>query len=362
MARVGLVFGGRSVEHRVSMISAAAVAGALRRAGHQVVPLGIAPDGCWLPAQDSIAALESGAASLAPVGEPIPSSLHHLLAAQVEVLFPIVHGTWGEDGSLQGLFEILDLPYVGAGVAASALAMDKLLCKQLLDAAGLPIVDFEAVSRYQFESSRSAVLERLQRLKPPLFVKPSVGGSSVGITRVASAAELEAAVGTALAFDDTALVERGVEGRELECSVLGYRRIEASPVGEIVPGNAFYDYADKYLQDTAGLHAPADIPAALSDRLQQLAVAAFSAIGGWGMARVDFLLERPDRPFVNEINTLPGFTQISMYPRLWKVAGVELPQLVDRLVDIAIERYRERKRLDRGIKDWLAQLEGPTPG
>ena len=356
MARIGLIFGGRSVEHQVSVTSARTVAGALVEAGHEVVPLGIAPDGGWVDSRTAEVVLATGEASLESTGATPSATLSHLLGSGAEVLFPIVHGTWGEDGTLQGLCEMLDLPYVGTGVTSSALAMDKGFCKRVLQAEGLPVVDWETVTRAAFERDPDGEVARLRRFEPPIFVKPSVGGSSVGISKVPSHHCLETAVREALRFDDRLVVERGVRGRELECAVLGYREIEASAIGEIVPGREFYDYADKYLDDTAGLIAPAELSDAVADRLRELAVAAFSAIGGWGMARVDFLLEDDETVYVNEINTLPGFTSISMYPRLWDLSGVPLPELVDRLVRIALERHRDRRRLDQGIKDWIATL------
>lgn len=357
MTRVALIFGGRSVEHRVSITSARTVARALRASGHQVIPLGIAQDGCWIPRGESRAALNGAVDVLAPRATPPARSLRHLVTAPADVVFPLVHGTWGEDGTLQGLCEMLDLPYVGAGVTASALAMDKLLCKRQLDSMGLPVVPFAACSRAELEASPEWVHERFSALVPPLFVKPSVGGSSVGIRKIERPEDLPAALAHAFAFDDTALVEQGVVGRELECSVLGYGRLEASEVGEIVPGNAFYDYADKYLQERARLLAPADLPREIADRVRDLAVRAFHAIGGWGMARVDFFLATGGVPFINEINTVPGFTNISMYPRLWELSGLPLPRLVDRLIEIAAERHRDRRRLDEGIKLWLEDLE-----
>jgi D-alanine-D-alanine ligase len=234
--------------------------------------------------------------------------------------------------------------------------MDKLLSKRQLDAAGVPVVDYRAATRAGFEADPAAFLASTEALPLPLFVKPSVGGSSVGVVKVTDRAALEAAVRFALRFDDAVLVERGVQGRELECAVLGYGTIEASVVGEIVPGNDFYDYADKYLEDKAGLIAPADLPAEVADRLRRLAVQAFVALGGVGLARVDFLWEGGDRLYVNELNTLPGFTRISMYPRLWTLSGVPLPTLCDRLVQIALARHRDRRRLDEGIKSFLAGL------
>jgi D-alanine-D-alanine ligase len=359
MAHVGVVFGGRSVEHQVSIRSARTVVQGLRDAGHSVTPLGIAQDGCWIDAEASEAIIASEATrEIPPVEIPVAPTLRHLLASGVEVVFPIVHGTWGEDGTFQGLCEMLDLAYVGPGVTASALAMDKVLCKRQLAAAGVPVVEFEAFTRRQFEAAPAMFLAACALLPFPVFVKPSVGGSSVGVQKVAHAAGLEEAIRFALRFDDVVLVERGIKGRELECAVLGYREIEASVVGEIIPGNEFYDYADKYLQDTAGLVAPADIPEAVSERLRTIAVDAFTAIGGAGLARVDFLLEgeTEEGVYVNEINTLPGFTSISMYPRLWGLSGLPLPKLVDRLVQIALERQRDRRRLDEGIKDFLAEL------
>jgi D-alanine-D-alanine ligase len=356
MAHVGVVFGGRSVEHQVSLRSARTVMQALRDAGHSATPLGIAEDGCWIDSGTSATVLAGDSKEIPPVGVPVAPTVRHLLASGVEVVFPILHGTWGEDGTFQGLCEMLDLPYVGAGVTASALAMDKLLCKRQLAAAGVPVVDFEATSRRRFEAAPAAFLARCERLALPVFVKPSVGGSSVGVRKVADRSCLQEAVRFAFRFDEVVLVERGITGRELECAVLGYQEIDASVVGEIIPGNEFYDYADKYLQDTAGLVAPADLPEAVASRLRRIAADAFSAIGGAGLARVDFLLEGEDGLYVNEINTLPGFTSISMYPRLWGLTGLPLPKLVDRLVQIALERHRDRRRLDEGIKEFLAEL------
>jgi D-alanine-D-alanine ligase len=353
--RVGLVFGGRSVEHEVSVTSARTVRQALVQAGYDVVPLGIAPDGCWLAPADSAPALDGAVDALPSPGGPIAPTLRHLLDSGVEVVFPLVHGTWGEDGTLQGLLEMLALPYVGAGVTASAIAMDKLQAKRLLAAAGVPVVEFRATSRVRFEADPEAFLRQAAELPFPLFVKPSVGGSSVGVQKVRDRGGLEAAIRQALRFDDQVLVERGVSGRELEVSVLGLHDLEASRVGEIVPGAEFYDYADKYCSDAAKLIAPAEIPGELEERIRGLAVEAFAAIGGWGMARVDFLVEG-ERAWVNEINTVPGFTRISMYPRLWALTAVPLPMLVERLVEVAKSRHAERQGLDAGIKGFLAEL------
>ncbi|MGH9379337.1 MAG: D-alanine--D-alanine ligase family protein [Thermoanaerobaculia bacterium] len=357
MTRVGLVFGGRSVEHKVSIVSARTVAKGLVEARHEVVPLGVAEDGGWVDPAVAERALAGDLDVLESVGGPVAPTLSHLLAAEIDVVFPIIHGTWGEDGTLQGLCEMLDLPYVGPGVTASAVAMDKLLCKRVLAFAGVPVVPFEPISAASWSADREAALARCERLPLPLFVKPSVGGSSVGIRKVPSRACLESSIDFAFGFDDTVLVEQGIEGRELECSVLGDETLEASCVGEIVPGHDFYDYADKYLEDTARLVAPADLPPETEAHIRELAVRAFEAIGGWGMARVDFLLSDAGDLYLNELNTLPGFTAISMYPRLWSLSGLPLPNLVDRLVSIALARHACRIALDRSIKEFLASLQ-----
>jgi len=353
---VGVVFGGRSTEHQVSIRSARTVAGALAEAGYGVRALGVALDGCWASREVSEAALEGARDTIEAFGRPIVQSLEPLVTSSIDLAFPLVHGTWGEDGTLQGLLEMLDLPYVGAGVTASAVAMDKVLCKQVLEASGIATVESVAFDRRQWQVNRDACLVAARDLAaPPLFVKPSVGGSSVGVRRVDDGSALAEAIDFAFRFDDRVLVERGVEGRELECAVLGYEELKASILGEIVPGNAFYDYADKYIEDGARLEMPAQLEPALADSLRQRAVDAFGAIGGAGLARVDFLLEG-DRAFVNEINTLPGFTSISMYPKLWELTGVPLPDLVGRLVEIARRRHADRTRLNDGIRDWIADL------
>jgi len=353
--RVGLVFGGRSVEHRVSVSSARTIAAALVAAGHEVVALGIGPDGCWVESSDGEAALNGEIDALQAVGGRIQDSLHHLLDANIEVLFPVVHGTWGEDGTLQGLCEMLDLPYVGADVSASAISMDKLQCKRVLLSCGISVVDFESVTAAEIEESMQECLARLQRLPVPLFVKPSCGGSSVGVKRVDRREDLGQALEFALQFDDAVVVEKEIRGRELECSVLGDETLEASAVGEVVPGNDFYDYEDKYLQDEADLKLPADLPEALAAEVRATAIRAFAAVGGGGMARVDFLADK-EALYVNEINTLPGFTRISMYPKLWGLSGLPLPDLVHRLVEIGVARHERRRQLDRGIKRWLAEV------
>lgn len=359
---VGVVFGGRSTEHQISIRSARTVTRALREAGHRVHPLGVAVDGSWVDRELSQEALSGARDSLeAPGGEApfadLRPTLGRLLEAPIDVAFPLIHGTWGEDGTLQGLFEMLDLPYVGAGVAASAIAMDKVQCKRTLEAVGIPTVEFLALRRDRWRDGRDACLAAITKLSgPPIFVKPSVGGSSVGVRKVSDPLDIGAAIDFALRFDDQALVERGIQGRELECAVLGHGTLHASVVGEIIPGAEFYDYADKYIDDGAQLQMPAELPDALAGRVREMAIEAFATIGGSGMARVDFLLEGDDALYVNEINTLPGFTDISMYPKLWELAGVPLTDLVSRLVEAAEQRHVDRRRLNEGIHEFLREL------
>ncbi|MCH9647409.1 MAG: D-alanine--D-alanine ligase [Deltaproteobacteria bacterium] len=356
MAKVGLVFGGRSVEHEVSLVSARTVALALEQAGHQLVALGVAQDGCWVPRELSERALAGDLDRLEPLGESVSASTHRLLEGGSEVLFPLIHGSGGEDGSLQGLAETLDLPYVGCGVSASAVAMDKVLCKAELERAGVPVVESVSFSKSRFEADSGGCIAETRELPFPLFVKPSLGGSSVGVRKVRDAATLEEAIQFAFQFGDVVLVERGVDGRELECAVLGHRQVRASEVGEIVAGKDFYDYADKYLEEGAQLRAPAPLDPEVSSHLRALAVRSFQAIGGSGLARVDFLLEGEDQLFVNELNTLPGFTSISMFPRLWELSGLSNADLVGLLIGFAFEKHEDRRRLDGGIRDWLASL------
>lgn len=360
--RVGLVFGGRSAEHEVSVLSARTVAGALQEAGHRVVPLGVSTAGCWVPEAEGAFALDGGVDRLELEASPGLGPLGD--GTGVDLLFPLIHGTWGEDGTLQGLAEILGLPYVGCDVTSSAVAMDKVLCKRQLAASGLPVTEYRAVGRSAFERDPRAFLESCEDLPLPLFVKPAVGGSSVGIQKLEHRQCLETTVREAFRFDDTVLVERGVQGREIECAVLGHSNPKASVLGEIIPGKDFYDYADKYLEEGAQLIAPAPLPEATEGYIRALAVRAFEALGASGLARVDFLLEagaeeraaRGEGLTLNEINTVPGFTDISMYPRLWRLSGLELPALVDRLVALAFERHQERRRLDEGIRAWLDAL------
>lgn len=341
---VVVLFGGKSVEREVSRISARTIAGGLDPTRYDVVPIALGPDGRFLPAAESARLLEGKPPDrfLPSAGAPETEALVpvEFSAGRADVVFPIVHGTSGEDGALQGFLEILRVPYVGAGVTGSALGMDKALFKAILRDAEIPSARTVAV--------RSAAELPEPPFPLPLFVKPVNGGSSVGVTKVKAAADLAPAIELALRYDDRALVEEGIDAREIECAVLGNDEPQASVPGEVIPGREFYDYDDKYREDKAQFRIPADLPADVSEEVRRLALAVFRAAGLSGMARVDFFLEREsNRVLVNEVNTLPGFTAISMYPKLWEASGIPLPALLDELIRLALERHEKRGRLSR---------------
>jgi len=312
--RVAVLCGGRSGEHEISLRSAESIVAGLDRAKYEVQRIFISPEGRWKP----------GPISPQPGANP-----------GIDVVFPVLHGTFGEDGTVQGLLELADLPYVGAGVLASAVSMDKEITKRLLAERGLPVVEYVTVTRAHPNSFS---------LPFPLFVKPANLGSSVGISKVKNCAELETALELAGQFDRKILVERGIAGRELECSVLGSEQPVAAIPCEIIPSREFYDYEDKYLLDAAKLLVPAPLTPEQTAEIQKLAVEAYQAVDCEGMARVDFLLEASTgKLYINEINTIPGFTSISMYPKMWEQAGVPFSELLDRLIDLALERHRTRQ-------------------
>ncbi|HUJ30589.1 MAG TPA: D-alanine--D-alanine ligase family protein [Candidatus Acidoferrum sp.] len=359
--RVGVLFGGRSGEHEVSLASAASVIRALDPEKYEAVPIGISKDGRWLVgtgAQKMLPdVLKSGervvlppdpsAAALVPLG---PATGHP--SVMVDVVFPVLHGTFGEDGTVQGLLELAGLPYVGAGVLGSAVGMDKDLQKRLFEQEGLPVVPFLAVRRSEWEKDRAGVVNRIQKqFRFPIFVKPATLGSSVGMTRVTKASEIASAMDTAAEFALKIVVERGVIGREIEVSVLGNDDVHASIPGEIVPHRDFYDYTAKYLEQGTRLVIPAELTKKQIRQFQDYAVRAFRAIDGTGMARCDFFLEkRTGRIYVNELNTIPGFTSISMYPKLWEASGLPYPQLIDRLIQLALDLHREKSRTKYSIE------------
>jgi len=348
--RLVVLFGGRSAEHDVSRVSAFHVLGAVDRDRYDVVPIGITHDGRWVSASDAIAVLGAGAGSLpSPDSAPASSAIEPLPAVapaspgQQVVVLPLLHGPMGEDGTVQGLCELAGVPYVGAGVASSALCMDKGLAKDVLAATGLP--------QCRHVTARlpgpGFATETIATLGLPAFVKPANLGSSIGITKVHDLASLRAAVAEALRYDEYVVVEEAVAGREIEVAVLGNEAPRASVPGEIVPGHEFYDYDDKYLTDSADLLIPAKLGDDEIAEVQRLAVAAYRALRVDGMARVDFFYEQsgPSRGWlVNEVNTIPGFTPISMYPKLWEASGLSYADLVDELVRLALERFERRSR------------------
>jgi D-alanine-D-alanine ligase len=385
--RVGILFGGRSGEHEVSLLSAASVVKAIDKTKYEVVPIGITKEGRWLTAGDAeglllgkppeeqrhlragdpeatpgAAVLSAGHAVVVPPeprpgGSMVPFQTESGLARRaadrainVDVIFPVLHGTFGEDGTIQGLLELADIPYVGAGVLGSAAGMDKDIMKSLFRAAGLPIVKHVTFLRSQWESQPKKVHALVGKLKYPVFVKPANLGSSVGITKAHNSKELAACVEEAAKFDRKIVVEEGVGGkknkaREIECSVLGNDQPEASVPGEIIPGKEFYDYTAKYLDEGSQLVIPAKLTKAETKKIRELAVAAFKAVDCSGLARVDFLMEpKTRRIYLNEINTMPGFTAISMYPKLWAASGLSYSDLIDCLIRLGQERFEEKKK------------------
>jgi D-alanine-D-alanine ligase len=363
--RVVVLFGGRSSEHEISCLSARSVIDALDPATNDVVPIGIARDGRWhvlngppaLPSETGrmpeIGMNEGSIARLAS-DEGQPSLVHaDGSRTEVDVVFPVLHGPRGEDGAVQGLLELAGVPYVGAGVLGSALGMDKAVQKTLWQAAGLPVVPWVTIAEPGWRDDPEGATARALALGLPVFTKPASLGSSVGITKVVDTDGLADGLDTAFRFERKALVEHGIEPvREIECAVLGNDDPVASVCGEVVPrGHAFYDYDAKYLDEHgAELLIPAPIDPGIAERIQQLAVAAFTAVSCAGMARVDFFV-RDDEVWLNEINTIPGFTSISMYPKLWEASGLSYEKLVQRLLDLAVERFDAERAKGVGVPE-----------
>ena len=356
--RLVIVFGGRSAEHDVSCVTGLHVMHAVDPDRYDVVPVGINREGRWILSSDAVAALPPGAAALPSPDDtagdevdPLPAVVGTVPGTPTAttdtstVVFPLVHGPMGEDGTLQGLLEMAGVPYVGAGVAASAVCMDKALSKRIMASFGLPVVRWLDVRRSDLGEDFSARVA--DELGYPVFVKPANLGSSVGITKVPGPEALQVALAEALRYDEYVVVEEAVTAREIEVAVLGDEEPRTSLPGEVVPSHEFYDYEDKYIDDGAELIVPARLDEAATQEVRELAVRAYRALRVDGMARVDFFLEEGGRSFlVNEVNTLPGFTPISMYPRLWEASGLPYPKLVDELVRLALERHRRRSRFE----------------
>ena len=339
------MFGGRSGEHEVSLRSAESIIRSLDPSKYDVVPLAITHEGQWLSAGSAVAMLPAGKAIEAVLkeGKPMTLAPEPRTDGIVDVFFPIVHGTYGEDGTLQGLLELAGVPYVGAGVLGSAVGMDKDVMKRLLREAGLPVGDYWVTRARDVEDFARQLGGELPY---PVFVKPANLGSSVGITKVHDLGELPGALATAAQFDRKIVVEKGIDAREIELSVLGNDDLRASIPGEIIPAREFYDYQAKYVDDDSRLLIPAPLTPEQVQAAQDLAIRSFQALECAGLARVDLFLEKPTGKFyVNEINTLPGFTSISMYPKLWEASGLPYAALLDRLIELALERHAEKKRL-----------------
>jgi D-alanine-D-alanine ligase len=358
--RVGVIFGGRSGEHEISLLSARSVVGALDPVRYEVVPIGITHDGRWFTGPNTLTAFERGATdSLDPALLPADAGVRCVfrwgegrpaeVVSALDVVFPVLHGSYGEDGTIQGLLELADVPYVGAGVLASSVAMDKALFKTVMQARGLPVLGWTLILAEEVQRDPMAAAARAESVGPyPLFAKPANLGSSVGISKARSRSDLIEGLLDAARYDRRVIVEQGVRAREIEVSVLGNESPEASVPGEIIPSDEFYSYRAKYIDDASQLLIPAPLDDATRDEARRLAVEAFRAIDGAGMARADFLLDQDGgRIYVNELNTIPGFTRISMYPKLWDASGLPYPALMDRLIALAMQRQGQKDRLVR---------------
>lgn len=354
-----MIFGGRSGEHEVSLRSAESIINAMDRSKYDVVPIGITKDGRWLASGKASALLPQAVMDseshqpVAIIGDPTRRGLTRLedgsqtLASEpLDVVFPVLHGTYGEDGTIQGLLEMAGVPYVGCGVLGSATGMDKVAMKQLFQQARLTIVDYEWFLRSSWEIDPDRIIRLVTRsLGFPVFVKPANLGSSVGVSKATNKVDLRDAIEDAARYDRKIVVERAVNGREIEVSILGNDNPMASLPGEIITGHEFYDYEDKYIDTTSRTEVPAKLPKKTIEQIQRNGIRAFQAIDASGLARVDFFVERgTGRVILNEINTMPGFTSISMYPKLWAASGIPYSELIDRLIQLALERHRDKSR------------------
>ena len=381
--RVGVLYGGRSGEHEVSLASAASVFANLDRARYEPVPIRIEKDGRWAladkppatmvagdvieqarieaarpvregrevhfvarPSEETILSIDRSSSK----GDDVPTAI--VTGLGLDVIFPMLHGPYGEDGTIQGLLELANKPYVGAGVLASAVGMDKAVMKTLFMARGLPVCPYRVVLRHEWDKHGSTIAPDLERaLGYPMFVKPANLGSSVGISKAKDAAGLREAMALAGSFDRKIVIEAAVpDAREIECAVLGNDEPDASVPGEVIPSREFYDYEAKYIDAGSKTEIPADLPEEIADTVRQMSIEAFKAIDGAGMSRVDFLLGRKDQSiYVNEVNTIPGFTTISMFAKLWAASGVDYPTLLDRLITLALERHAEKQQLRTSV-------------
>lgn len=351
--KVGVIFGGRSGEHEVSLMSAKSIIMALDPHKYEIVPIGITKDGRWLAAKESLAMMDHNQLPNLSSALVTSSSLNLPMVfnptaeqKSLDVIFPVLHGPHGEDGTIQGLLELANAAYVGAGVLGSAVSMDKAMMRVVLTQAGLPLTKWETVIRSKWQAKPDEIIKVIENnIGYPCFVKPGNLGSSVGISKADNRAALINALNTACEFDRRIVVEEAVnKPREIECSVLGNDQPVASVPGEIIPGNEFYDYQDKYISGKARLIIPAELKPEQVETIQEYAIRTFKAVDCAGMARVDFFITQAEEILVNEINTIPGFTHISMYPKLWEASGLKYCQLLDRLIELAMERHEDRTR------------------
>lgn len=363
--RIGIVFGGRSGEHEVSLASALSVVQNLDREKYEIIPIAITQEGAWLwgvEPQQMLDAVKNSLAAPDLASSPVVSLAtdsrnKHFISArdtqplpgngELDVLFPVLHGPYGEDGTIQGLFEMANMPYVGCGVLGSAVGMDKEIMKILFQAIGLPIVKSLVYRRARWEQDAEHLLDEVEQGLPfPCFVKPANMGSSVGVSKARTRDELTEAISKAFTYDVKIVIEQGLDCREFSCAVLGNEYPQASHIGEILPGSEFSDYEDKYVNHTIQFVIPSTLPAETTQELRAMALAAYQTLNLSGLSRVDFFQDKTTGLFyINEVNTLPGFTEMSLYPKLWAASGLTYPALLDRLIELALERYESRQGL-----------------
>ena len=360
--RVGVIFGGRSAEHEVSLVSASSIIDAIDKKKYEIIPIGITPEGEWISSREILKLLKEkkqfhNEPKVTFLPEPTKNNFISitrrrsiLLQKHIDVIFPVLHGTYGEDGTIQGLFELANIPYVGAGVLGSSVGMDKVITKQLCEQAGIPVTPYVWFVTPEYAKYTKKILTAIEvKLGYPCFIKPANLGSSVGISKAHNRKQLVESIKLASKYDRKILVEKSIENaREIEVSVLGNDDPIASVPGKIISSNEFYDYDAKYVDGKSEAVIPAKLPSSIAKKVRELAVQSFKAIDCSGMARVDFLLtRRTNKIYFNEINTIPGFTSISMYPKLWEVTGIPYKKLLDRLIELAIERHINKQRLYR---------------
>lgn len=352
---VALIFGGKSGEHEVSLSSVSSIYKFINKQKYNVFTIGITKEGNWLYYEGDVENIKNKSwedlanknanINLIPtIGKEIGIQFEDGKFEKIDILFPVLHGPYGEDGAIQGLFEISNIPYVGCGVLASSVGMDKLICKKVFEKAGLPQVRYAYTTKWDFDKDKKSVLDGIEAVLPyPIFVKPANLGSSVGISKANNKEELIKGIEFALKYDKRIVLEEGVNAREIEVSVLGNEEVHASIAGEIIPAKEFYDYEAKYLNSSSKLLIPADLDEEIMNRIRAMAVTAFKSIDGCGLSRVDFFVDKNNNEiYINEINTMPGFTNISMYPKLWEATGIGYSELIDKLIDLSVQKHKEK--------------------